>query len=73
LHNSGAGKGIQQKKGIQDILLFAACYRHPSDHPCFGITKTTNKLAVPELLPNGVIKVLVEPVAACVGIMRHVS
>jgi hypothetical protein len=25
------------------------------------------------LLPKGVIKVLVEPVAACVGIMRHVS
>ncbi|CAK9877747.1 unnamed protein product [Sphagnum jensenii] len=73
LHNSGAGKGIQHENGIQDFPLFAACYRHPSEHPCFGITKTTNKLAVPDLLPKGVIKVLVGPVAACVGIMCHVS
>jgi hypothetical protein len=73
LHNSGAGKGIQHEKGIQDFLLFAACYRHPSEDPCFGITMTTNKLAVPDLLPKGVMKVLVEPVAACVSIMHHVS
>ncbi len=71
LHNSGAGKGIQHEKGIQNYLLFAACSRHPSAG--FGFTKTSNKLAVPDLLPKGVIKVLVEPVAACVGIMHHVS
>jgi hypothetical protein len=65
LHNSGAGKGIQHEKGIQDFLLFAACSRHPSAG--FGITKTSLQFQI--CCP----KVLVEPVAACVGIMHHVS